>query len=101
MGSLHNIDFVVFWASWGGSGKDSGEPVPGSVSGTGSGNPDSGPEALFRVQEVILLCNASILCLYFATMLVINVYFINANLLAVGDATYAYLIIYNHHIFRL
>ena len=26
MGSLHNIDFGVFWASWGGSGKE-----PGSV----------------------------------------------------------------------
>ena len=40
MGSLHNIDFGVFWASWGGSGKEPGsgnrfrEPVPG----TGSGN---------------------------------------------------------------
>jgi len=22
MGSLHNIDFGVFWASWGGSGKE-------------------------------------------------------------------------------
>ena len=36
MGSLHNIDFGVFWASWGGSGKE----------------PGSGPEALFRVQKV-------------------------------------------------
>ena len=27
MGSLHNIDFGVFWASWGGSGK---EPGPGN-----------------------------------------------------------------------
>ena len=24
MGSLHNLDFGVFWASWGGSGKESG-----------------------------------------------------------------------------
>ena len=24
MGSLHNIDFGVFWASWGGSGKGTG-----------------------------------------------------------------------------
>ena len=24
MGSLHNIDFGVFWASWGGSGKEPG-----------------------------------------------------------------------------
>ena len=28
------------------------EPVLGSVSGTGSGKPGSGPEALFRVQKV-------------------------------------------------
>ena len=40
MGSLQNIDFGVFWASWGRSGK---EP--------GSGKPGTGPEALprFRV----------------------------------------------------
>ena len=40
MGSLHNIDFGVFWASWGGSGKEPGsgnrfrvqfpEPFPGN-----------------------------------------------------------------------
>ena len=36
LGSLHNIDFGVFWASWGGSKK----------------KPGSGPEALFRVQKV-------------------------------------------------
>ena len=30
MGSLHNIDFGVFWASWGGSGRN-------RVPGTGSG----------------------------------------------------------------
>ena len=79
-GSLHNIDFGVFWASWGGSGKELGsgnrfrvtgfavrqfrEPttrfdgsdrfccskVPGSV----FGKPRSGPEALprFWVQKV-------------------------------------------------
>ena len=30
MGSLHNIDFGVLWARWGGSGKEPGsEPVPG------------------------------------------------------------------------
>ena len=35
MGSLHNIDFGVLWASWGGSGKEPGsgnrfwKPVPG------------------------------------------------------------------------
>ena len=28
------------------------EPVPGSVSGTGSGKPGSGPEALFWIQKV-------------------------------------------------
>ena len=39
MGSLHNIDFGVFWASWGGSGKEPGsgnrfqELVPGNSSG--------------------------------------------------------------------
>ena len=39
MGSLHNIDFGVFWASWGGSGKKPGsgnrfrELVPGTSSG--------------------------------------------------------------------
>ena len=39
MGSLHNIDFGVFWASWGGSGKEPGsgnrfrELVPGCGSG--------------------------------------------------------------------
>ena len=44
MGSLHNIDFGVFWASW--------NRFWGSVSGTGSGKPGSGPEALFRVQKV-------------------------------------------------
>ena len=32
MGSLHNIDFCVFWASWGGSG------YKNRVPGTGSGN---------------------------------------------------------------
>ena len=50
MGSLHNIDFGVFWASWGGSRKEPGSqgPVPGSV----SGKPGCGPEALFRVQKV-------------------------------------------------
>ena len=26
MGSLHNIDFGVFWASWGGSGNGFREP---------------------------------------------------------------------------
>ena len=37
MGSLHNIDFGVFWASWGGSGKEPGsgnrfrEVVPGTI----------------------------------------------------------------------
>ena len=42
MGSLHNIDFGVFWASWGGCGKEpgSGNRFWGSVSGTGSGVPD-------------------------------------------------------------
>ena len=32
IGSLHNIDFGVFWASWGGSGKEpgSGNRVPGT-----------------------------------------------------------------------
>ena len=30
LGSLHNIDFGVFWVSWGGSGK---EAVPGTGSG--------------------------------------------------------------------
>ena len=35
MGSLHNIDFGVFWASWGGSGNRFRELVPG----TSSGNP--------------------------------------------------------------
>ena len=30
MGSLHNIDFGVCWASWGGSGKKTGSgKVPG------------------------------------------------------------------------
>ena len=39
VGSLHNIDFGVFWASWGGSGKEPGsgnrfrEPVPRTSSG--------------------------------------------------------------------
>ena len=42
MGSLHNIDFGVFWARWGGSGKEPGsgyrfrelwEPVLGTGSG--------------------------------------------------------------------
>ena len=39
MGSLHNIDFGVFWASWGCSGKEPGsgnrfrEAVPGQVLG--------------------------------------------------------------------
>ena len=39
MGSLRNIDFGVFWASWGGSGKEPGsrnlfrELVPGTSSG--------------------------------------------------------------------
>ena len=39
MGSLHNIDFGVLWASWGGSGKEPGsgnrfrELVPGTSSG--------------------------------------------------------------------
>ena len=39
MGSLHNIDFGVFWARWGGSGKEPGsgnrfrELVPGTSSG--------------------------------------------------------------------
>ena len=39
MGCLHNIDFGVFWASWGGSGKKPGsgnrfrELVPGASSG--------------------------------------------------------------------
>ena len=37
MGSLHNIDFGVCWASWGGSGKKTGfGKVPGAVPGTGS-----------------------------------------------------------------
>ena len=41
MGSLHNIDFGVCWASWGGSGKKKGfregsGKVPGTVPGTGS-----------------------------------------------------------------
>ena len=38
MGSLHNIDFGVFWASWGSSGKEpgSGNQFPGT--GSGSGN---------------------------------------------------------------
>ena len=37
MGSLHNIDFGVCWASWGGSGKKTGSgKVPGTVPGTGS-----------------------------------------------------------------
>ena len=37
MGSLHNIDFGVCWASWGGSGKKTGSGnVPGTVPGTGS-----------------------------------------------------------------
>ena len=41
MGSLHNIDFGVFWASWGGSGKEpgSGNRFRKLVQGTGSGNP--------------------------------------------------------------
>ena len=35
MVSLRNIDFGVFWASWGGSGEGTGfrEPVPGTCSG--------------------------------------------------------------------
>ena len=54
MGSLHNIDFGVLWASWGGSGKEpgsgnrfrtgsrfrwvpTGSGAPRSVPGTGSG----------------------------------------------------------------
>ena len=39
MGSLHNIDFGVFWASWGGSGKEpgSGNRFQEPVLGTGSG----------------------------------------------------------------
>ena len=42
-GSLHNIDFGVFWASWGGSGKELGSGnrfrVTGfAVPGTSSGN---------------------------------------------------------------
>ena len=37
MGSLHNIDFGVCWASWGGSGKKTGSgKVPGTVPGIGS-----------------------------------------------------------------
>ena len=41
MGSLRNIDFGVFWASWGGSGKEpgSGNRFRELVPGTGSGNP--------------------------------------------------------------
>ena len=43
MGSLHNIDFGVCWASWGGSGKkrvpgkfrEGSGKVPGTVPGTG------------------------------------------------------------------
>ena len=40
-GVLHNIDFGVFWASWGGSGKEpgSGNRFRKLVQGTGSGNP--------------------------------------------------------------
>ena len=38
MGSLHNIDFGVFWASWGDSGKEpgSGNRFREPVLGTGS-----------------------------------------------------------------
>ena len=44
MGSLHNIDFGVLWASWGTGFRE-------SVSGTDSRYPDSGPKALFRLQK--------------------------------------------------
>ena len=45
MGPLHNLDFGVFWASWGGSGK---ERVPG----TGSANHLMGSDGLGSVCEV-------------------------------------------------
>ena len=50
MGSLHNIDFGVFWASWGGSGKE-----PGSGNGfrvkRGSGVPRMAPGSDGRGSE--------------------------------------------------
>ena len=77
MGSLHIIDFGVFWASWGGSGKEPGSgnrfcgskvPVPDEVSkvsvfdgfrgvrfcsrgfdGTGSGNRVPGTRGIKKV----------------------------------------------------
>ena len=57
MGSLHNIDFGVFWASWGGSGKEPGfrEPVPGTGStgfafpGNQFREPDPGFDGLRQV----------------------------------------------------
>ena len=49
MGSLHNIDFGVFWASWGGSGKEPGSR--GRFLGQFLGNRVARPEALFRGSE--------------------------------------------------
>ena len=46
VGSLHNIDFGVFWASWGGSGK---EPVPGTGSGNKFWEPDPGFDGFRQV----------------------------------------------------
>ena len=58
-GSLHNIDFGVFWASWGGSGKELG-------SGTGSGwqvlrlrGPVPGTGYAFRWFRQVLLFQGS------------------------------------------
>ena len=59
MGSLHNIDFGVFWASWGGSGKEPGSGNPGSgnrfwvtgfaVPGNQFREPDSGFDGFRQV----------------------------------------------------
>ena len=66
MGSLHNIDFGVFWACWGGSGKKPGsgnrfrEPFDGfwqtrfcsrGLDATGSGNRVPGTKGIQKVPD--------------------------------------------------
>ena len=92
MGSLHNIDFGVLWARWGGSGKEPGsgnrfQVSMGSAGGaprfrwvpTSSGVRKVVPGNWFRVsigsevRKVAMLSGEEVL-----------------NILAVGDTTYAY-----------
>ena len=49
MGSLHNIDFGVCWACWGGSGEKTGSgKVPGTVPGNRLGSRFQEPVPRFQ-----------------------------------------------------